>query len=215
MDTAKDDHKWTLGDSFGLGCRVYRELQWHVEANLWCQSRVDLSKSTEVSTCVGWCAQGIPDVQAADKSQKRSEEQREERAEVQDFPRVKSQRSAARRKKTSPRVCSRRSSTSPLLFRKSMCVAHWLAHASILPCTAQSCLFSRSMKVLLRKFRQCWCGISCQLLEFTEVCNGDYRSSGNHNLDCTFSCGPQPTERACAFQKTVSERMMDMHSLNA
>ena len=32
-------------------------------------------------------------------------------------------------------------------------------------------------------------------------------------LDFVFSCGPQPTERACAFQKTVSECMMNMSSL--
>ena len=45
--------------------------------------------------------------------------------------------------------------------------------------------------------------------------HGDHRSSGDHNLDCAFSCGPQKTERACAFQKTVSECTMDMQSVNA
>ena len=43
--------------------------------------------------------------------------------------------------------------------------------------------------------------VSCQLLEFTEVCIGDYRSSGNHNLDCTFSCGPHQQSLPVRFNR--------------
>ena len=140
---------------------------------------------------------------------------------MQDFPRVRSQRSAARRKKTSPKVCAAAGRPRLSFSSRRACVwciglsgCHVTSGMSVrIPpfCLAllKTASFLALMKVPLYfakwcccgNFGECWCGISCQLLEFTEVCNGDYRSSGNHILDCTFSCGPQPTERACAFQK--------------